>query len=78
LWKNQGCPTEFKHIGDHIKKRRFELKMTAVECREILGVNKDTLADWEAGRHEPGKRFKPVIVGFLGYTPLSKKVERES
>lgn len=47
LWKQGLCPTHPQHIGEWIKKRRFDLKMTAVECRKILGVDKSTLVNWE-------------------------------
>src|ERR1041384_1667000 len=38
-----------------IKNRRFDLKMTAVECRKILGVNKSTFLAWEQGKHKPNE-----------------------
>src|SRR5258707_14882212 len=38
LWKASHYPANPQHIGEQIKKRRFDLKMTAVECRKLLGV----------------------------------------
>ncbi len=38
----------FAVFGDHIKKRRFGLKMKAKDCQAFLGVDKGTLADWES------------------------------
>ncbi len=67
LWKDELIPTQLNHIGDHIKKRRFELKMKAGECQKILGVDKSTLTRWESGQHRPGKELWSKIVCFLGY-----------
>jgi DNA-binding transcriptional regulator YiaG len=65
LWKPNLYPPNPQHIGEQIKKRRFDLKMTAVECCEILSVNKSTLIDWERGRHEPNTENREKIVEFL-------------
>jgi DNA-binding transcriptional regulator YiaG len=46
-------PANSRHIGEQIKKHRYDLKMTAVECRKILGINKSTLLNWEQGQHTP-------------------------
>jgi len=44
----------------------FDLKMRAVECRKILGVDKSTLLNWEQGRHEPNRENRKKILRFLG------------
>jgi hypothetical protein len=36
-------PANLRHIGEHIKKRRFDLKIRVSECRLIPGVSKQTL-----------------------------------
>ena len=73
LWKNELIPTQLNHIGDHIKKRRFEVKMKAAECQRILGVDKSTLTKWESGQHQPGKVMWSKIATFLGYNPAGTK-----
>ncbi len=50
LWKSSRYPANPQHIGEQIKKRRFDLKIPAHECRKILGVDKSTLLNWEQGR----------------------------
>lgn len=45
--QNDQYPANPRHIGEHVRKRRFDLKMTAVECRKVLSVDKSTLADWD-------------------------------
>ena len=66
LWKPCLYPTHSTHFGEHVKKRRFDLKMKAVECQHLLGVDKKTLMDWEKGKHMPKEDVRPKIVGFLG------------
>ena len=72
LWRNAEAVLEKQpaHIGEMIKRHRFKLKMTAVRCREILGVDRGTLRDWECGRHTPGRENLRRIVEFLGYDPF--------
>jgi DNA-binding transcriptional regulator YiaG len=66
LWKSDLYPANPRHIGEQIKKRRFDLKMTAVECLKILGVDKSTLTNWERGRHEPSRANRERIAQFIG------------
>jgi DNA-binding transcriptional regulator YiaG len=65
LWKTSLYPAHPRHIGEQIKKRRFDLKMTAVQCCEILKIDKSTLVKWECGRHEPSNENREKILGFL-------------
>jgi len=66
LWKSEQYPAHPRHIGEHIKKHRFDLKMTAVECRKILGVDKSTLTKWEHGNHKPNRKNHAAIIRYLG------------
>jgi DNA-binding transcriptional regulator YiaG len=66
LWKSDLYAAHPQHIGEETKKHRFDLKMTAVECRKILGVDKSTLTKWEQGRHEPNEFNRQKILRFLG------------
>ncbi|MBI4664388.1 MAG: helix-turn-helix transcriptional regulator [Verrucomicrobia bacterium] len=63
-------PDQPSHIGEHIKKRRLELKLKAAEVQRLFGIDKGTLADWEHGKHTPSKRMQSRIVRFLGYDPF--------
>jgi DNA-binding transcriptional regulator YiaG len=65
LWKADHYPAQPRHIGEEIKKRRFDLKITAVQCCKILKIDKSTLVNWEAGRHEPSDENRQKIVEFL-------------
>lgn len=70
LWFKDKYPDQLNHVGDHLKKRRLDLKMKSVECRKLFAVDKGTLSDWEKGKHKPIRRFRPKIVEFLGYNPF--------
>jgi DNA-binding transcriptional regulator YiaG len=68
LWKSELYPSNPRHLGEQIKKHRFDLKMTGVECCKILGVNRSTLLNWEQAKHEPGSQNQQKIARFLaGY-----------
>jgi DNA-binding transcriptional regulator YiaG len=73
LWKASLYPTTPTHIGKHIKKRRFDLKLKATECQKLLGVDKSTLTNWENGKHRPSRQAHAGIVRFLGYDPAATK-----
>jgi len=62
-------PQILKTWGDHILKRRLELKLFQREVAEILGVNEASVYDWEKHRTDPMVHLIPRITQFLGYTP---------
>ena len=65
LWKSDRYPANPQHIGEQIKKHRFDLKMTAVKCQKLLGVDKSTLLGWEQGKHKPTREHLAAIAWFL-------------
>src|SRR5438445_6457583 len=73
LWKASQYPTNPRHIGEQIKKHRFDLKMPAHECQKILGIDKSTLCNWEQGKHRPNGENREKIARFLGYDPAPAK-----
>lgn len=40
-------PKELKTIGDHVRKKRLDLKLTAKELAKHLGIHQDTVYGWE-------------------------------
>ncbi len=66
----EAYPKELRTIGDHVRKRRLDLKMTQREVAEILRVDKTTVWNWESNRTEPLTRHLPSITLFLGYCPF--------
>ena len=57
-------------LGDRIRTRRLELKLTAKECAQKLKVDAKTLHGWENNRHQPSAGAKTRIIAFLGYDPF--------
>jgi transcriptional regulator with XRE-family HTH domain len=62
-------PKEINTLGDHIRKRRLDLGLLQREVADRIGVNKDTIYNWETNRTEPEVRLIPHIIDFLGYVP---------
>ncbi|MFF5383385.1 helix-turn-helix domain-containing protein [Pedobacter suwonensis] len=57
-------------IGDHIRKKRMELKLFQKDVARICGVTEDCIANWEKNRSIPQIQFFPHIIRFLGYLPF--------
>jgi len=58
-------------LGDHIRKKRLDLKLLQKDVAKILGTQIDTVTYWENNRVELSLDFLPKIINFLGYVPLS-------
>ena len=57
-------------MGEHVRKRRLELKLTQKEVAVELGVNPWTILNWEKGHTKPPIAVIPAITEFLGYDPF--------
>lgn len=57
-------------IGEHIKKRRMDLKLFQSDVAKIFNVSTDCVTYWENNRSTPRIIFYPKIMEFLGYSPL--------
>ncbi len=57
-------------VGDHLLRRRLVLKLLQRQVAEQIGVDKTSIANWEANRSKPGLSYMPAIIRFLGYDPL--------
>ena len=66
-------PPAFREVlltpGDHIRKRRLELRLFQREAGQRMSVSSFTVANWEKGRTEPTIRDWPQVIAFLGYDP---------
>jgi transcriptional regulator with XRE-family HTH domain len=67
-----GYPRSLETIGDHIRKRRLDLKLTQKALAERLDVNKDTIRFWENSQAKPSLAKILKIIEFLGYDPFEK------
>jgi DNA-binding XRE family transcriptional regulator len=70
-----GYSRSLKTIGDHIKKRRMDLKLTQRELAEKLSVDKTIIQCWEDTRVRPSLAKIVKIIEFLGYHPCEHKAE---
>ena len=57
-------------LGEHVRKRRLELRVTQKQAAERLGVNPWTVLNWEKDHTEPLIESIPAIIRFLGYDPF--------
>jgi transcriptional regulator with XRE-family HTH domain len=64
-----GYPRQLKTIGDYIRKRRLDLKLTQKKVAEGIGVSETTVQFWENTRVKPSLALMPKIIEFLGYNP---------
>jgi transcriptional regulator with XRE-family HTH domain len=65
-------PKEARTLGDHIRRRRYELGLFQKDVAERLSVDKYTVCLWENNKTTPAKRYVPRIREFLGYDPSEK------
>ena len=54
-------------LGDRIRARRLELKLTVKECAQNLKVDVKTLHGWEKQRHQPARGTQKRLIEFLGH-----------
>lgn len=69
-------PLEIQHVanpqtlGQHIRKKRAQLRIMQKEVALQIGVSEDCITNWENERSIPQIQFFPKIVQFLGYNPF--------
>ena len=68
---SKAYPKVLLTLGDHIRKRRLDLKLTQIEVAGILGVDETTIVNWELNHTEPLGKYVPRMIDFLGYDPTS-------
>jgi transcriptional regulator with XRE-family HTH domain len=68
--QQNGHPKSPKEIGEHIRKRRMDLKLLQKAVAGIVGVSEATVCNWEKNRTQPKIEHIPKIIRFLGYAPF--------
>ncbi len=58
-------------IGEHLRKKRFDLGLRQAEAARRLGVSNRTLSLWECDQVYPAWQFQPRIAAYLGYDPFT-------
>ena len=62
-------PLALRTLGDHLRKKRLDLRLLQREVAARLGVDETTICNWESHRTAPQPRLTPGIIAFLGYNP---------
>ena len=69
-WKcTQSVPKVPKTLGEHLKRRRLELHLFQADLAKMLGVDVESIRNWENNTYQPTKWLMPGIVKWLGYDP---------
>ena len=58
-------------IGQHLRKRRFDLGMRQSEVARHLGVSNRTLSLWECDHVYPTWAKQPTVASYLGFDPFT-------
>ncbi|MBI4467752.1 MAG: helix-turn-helix domain-containing protein [Acidobacteria bacterium] len=57
-------------LGDHIRNRRRDLGLLQREVAAQIGVDPDTIWNWESNATTPALTLIPRVINFLGYVPF--------
>jgi transcriptional regulator with XRE-family HTH domain len=68
--KPTAYPRIINSLGDHLRKRRLDLKLLQKQVAEQIGVDELTVTNYERNATVPAIRHMPAIIQFLGYDPL--------
>ena len=71
-------PLALRTLGDHLLKRRLDLGHTRKLAGSLIGVDPESLKNWEGGKTEPAVGFYPLLIAYLGYNPLPEGGSRGS
>jgi len=71
-------PLALLTLGDHLLKRRLDLGHTRKFAASLIGVDPESLKNWEDARTEPAVGFFPRLISYLGYNPLPEAENRGS
>jgi len=66
-------PKKLKTLGDHLRKRRLDLKLYQKDVAKRIGVDEATIYNWENNRSFPPLCFIPKIIELLGYVPFESR-----
>ena len=68
-------PTAHSTIGEHVHKKRKQLRLHQWELANMLGVWGSTLGSWEANRYQPEGRVRDRVIVWLGFDRHGKNDE---
>ena len=59
-----------KTIGDHLRKKRLDLRLPQKQVAKKLSVKTCTITNWEGNATAPTYQYYGAIMHFLGYSPF--------
>ena len=62
-------PLALLSLGDHLRKRRIDMKLRQQDLADRFGVGQQAIAQWELGRNAQTSECRAAIIEFLGYDP---------
>jgi len=62
-------PQAIETLGDHLRRKRLNLKLLQKEVASRIGVDDVSIYNWENNRVNSSVPFIPKIIEFLGYIP---------
>ncbi|OJW83112.1 MAG: hypothetical protein BGO69_04020 [Bacteroidetes bacterium 46-16] len=62
-------PKDPRTLGEHLRKRRYDLKLTRRDVGRIFKVHPGVIMHWENDHNEPSGCYEGLIRLFLGYKP---------
>jgi transcriptional regulator with XRE-family HTH domain len=66
-----GYPGSPKTLGEHLKKRRMDLKLTQTYVAFMLKCDETSIHNWEHNLNSPSLQYYHRIIEFLGYAPYN-------
>ncbi|WP_082820102.1 helix-turn-helix domain-containing protein [Desulfuromonas sp. DDH964] len=57
-------------LGDHLRRRRFELRLYQKDVAKQIGVTTSTIWNWENGWSSITLCCMPKVIEFIGYNPI--------
>jgi len=69
LPKPKDYPFEVTNLGDAIKKKRMDLKLSKVELGQVLNVTPESIGFYERNEKKPLLHILKRILDWLGYIP---------
>ncbi len=70
--QKKAYPKSLKTIGDHLWKKRLDLRRFQKDVAKAMGVDTLTVCNWENNLTTPRLFLFPKIYHFLGSNPLHK------
>lgn len=66
--KPPSYPSVLNTLGDHIRKKRLDLRLLQRQVAQQIGVSEATIYNWEGNRTKALRKI-PAVLRFLGYSP---------